>query len=72
MTFGHLVGWVIKATIILAVAVIVLAKIPAGAASDFAGGMLSGVGGTVRQLPDIVREARGAGSAPAPTTTTRP
>lgn len=64
--------WLLKVTIALAILFVLLANVSLGGASGFAADVLDGVGGTVKQLPDIVRDARGAGSGPAPTTTTRP
>lgn len=53
--------WLVKITIGLTIVLVILAHAPGtGDVGTFAGDVLSGVGGTVKQLPDILKDARAA------------
>lgn len=64
--------WLLKVTIALTILFILLANVSLGGASGFAADVLSGVGGTVRQLPDIISDARSGSGGQSTPTTTRP
>jgi hypothetical protein len=53
--------WLVKVVIGLTIVLVILANAPGtGDIGSFAGDVLTGVGGTIVQLPDILRDARGA------------
>jgi hypothetical protein len=53
--------WLVKVVIGLTIVLVILANAPGtGDIGSFAGDVLHGVGGTIVQLPDILKDARGA------------
>lgn len=53
--------WLVKVVIGLTIVLVILANAPGlGGVGSFASDVLTGVGGTIVQLPDILRDARAA------------